>query len=105
MTDLTLPPPRPPEDLPPWLQFPRDMKVNGDNAPGSWFVNHTAGLVWLWLRQPLSVYTQPFSPDTAMRLSEQLGEHAIASIELMNNAQRLQQVKAPLFGPDGQAIG
>lgn len=103
MTDLHLPPP-PQEPPPKWLQFPRDMEVNGDMTPASWFVNHTTGNVWLWIRQPLVTFVQNFGPEAALTLSTQLAEHAGAAAELAMNTKKLVEVRAPILGPDGRPV-
>lgn len=100
MSDLNLPPPAE-EPTPPYLLFPRDMKVEAGHAPMSWFVNHTANMVWLWVRDPLSVRALPFSADKAMALAATLAEAATKSIELANNNAALIAVRAPILGPDG----
>lgn len=105
MTDLNLPPPAPdPGDIPKYLQFPRDMTVEMGSTPISWFVNHTTGYVWLWLRTPLDVRAVPFQADKAMFLADALTEHAVAAAQLAIDTQKLVEVRAPLLGPNGQVF-
>jgi len=104
MSELQLPPSeqiKPPK----WLQFPRDMTVNPDLTPSQYVIQHDAVNVWLWIRHPLVTLAQPFAPEMAIRMGTQMIDHGEKALEASMAAKRLVEMRAPIFGPNGEVIG
>lgn len=85
------------DELPPFLHFPRDMKVA--QVPCVWAVNQSKELVWLWLRWPNMTLAVDFAPDAADNLAIGLAQ-AASDVRQRN----LHVVKNPLLGPDGKPV-
>lgn len=106
MTDVPeqIPPDDLPSENPKWMQFPK-MSVNADHIPLSWMVTHGTGVVWVWVRSPVGVNATPFSVENGAQFLQVFSEKLKAAIELQINANRLLEVRAPIYGPNGEVIG